>query len=151
MSAVLNRNIDYKVNFTFTPSIGNLKKFAILGKNIIEFFWPTDDDLAFQVEVCLVEALSNVLFHSNLNGSNKISFQIGNNSHKLTIRVFDYGAGFSLTDFFQRKTNPYQASGRGLHVIKSFTDKMKYIRGKTRNELFLEKLIVNNNSEKNYG
>ena len=150
MSSVLNPNFDYKVDFTFTPSIGNLKKFAVIGKNIIEFFWPDDDDLAFQVEVCLVEALSNVLFHSNLNGRNKISFQIRNNSRKLTIRVFDHGEGFSLPEFFQKKTNLYQANGRGLHLIRGFTDDMKYIRGKTRNELFLEKLIFKNKSEKNY-
>ncbi len=150
MSSVLNPNVDYKVNFTFTPSVANLKKFAILGKNVIENFWPDDEDLAFQIEVCLLEALSNVLLHSNLNGFDKISFQVRYNSPKLIIRIFDHGAGFSLPDFFQKKPNLYQPDGRGLQVIRGFTDKMKYIRGKTRNELFLEKSITNVMSEKDY-
>ena len=147
MYSGLESDVDYKVDFTFTSSIGNIKKFALLGKNIIEFFWPGDKNLAFQVEVCLVEALSNVLFHANQNGFDEISFQIRNSSSKLIIRVFDNGEGFSLSDTFLKKMNLYQTNGRGLQLIKSFTDKMNYIRGETRNELFIEKTISNDNSE----
>ena len=106
---------EYKIDFSFSPTIVNIRKFAILGQNVVEMFWPNNKKLAFEVELCLVEALSNVLFHAQkMNSDDKASYQMRGNLDKLIIRVFDCGEGFSLSDYFSKKLNPYQTNGRGF-------------------------------------
>ena len=127
---------EYKIDFSFSPSIRNVRKFAILGRKVIELFWPHDEKLAFEIELCLVEALSNVIFHAQeMHSDAKVCYQLKGNPYKLIIRVFDCGRGFSLSDYFSKEVNPYQPNGRGLKLIRSFVDDMKYVRGKNRNEL----------------
>ena len=134
---------DYKIGFTFSRSIENVRKFAIIGRKIIESFWPQANNFAFEVELSLVEALSNVLFHTLRNNSqNTISYQIKISSSKLVVRVFDQGEGFCLSNYFAQKKNLYQTNGRGLQLINGFMDDLKYIRGRNRNELVFEKALL---------
>jgi anti-sigma regulatory factor (Ser/Thr protein kinase) len=142
MAVVIHSVDNYKIDFSFFPSIGNIRRFATMGKNVVEMYWPGEKKLAFEVEVCLIEALSNVFFHANnLKQDGSISFQLKKKSNKLQIRVFDKGKGFALSKHFSQKINPYQTNGRGLQLIQEFTDNVKYKRGKSRNELWLEKTV----------
>ena len=139
---------EYKIDFSFTPSIMSIRRFAVVGRNIIELFWPEKKKCALEVEVCLVEALSNVLVHAKNGSSNsKISFQMEYGLNKLVIRVFDHGKGFILSDQITREDDLYRSNGRGLLIIKSFMDTLKYIQGDHRNELIFEKSISDKNDE----
>ena len=136
------RDYEYKIDFSFSPSIMNIRSFAAVGRNMIELFWPQQKKFALEVEVCLVEALSNVLFHAqNGTSDSKISFQMEYGFKKLVIRVIDYGKGFILSDQLTREDDLYRSNGRGMQIIKSFMDKLKYIQGNNRNELIFEKSI----------
>jgi len=142
MAVVIHSVDNYKIDFSFFPSIGNIRRFANMGKKVVEMHWPEEKKTAFEVEVCLIEALSNVFFHANYQQQNgSISFQLEKISNKILIHVFDQGKGFSLSKHFHKKINPYRINGRGLQLIHEFTDKVKYKRGKIRNELLLEKTI----------
>lgn len=142
MSPIPNTNEEWKIDFSFFPSITNIRQFALLGRNTVEMIWPQEKKFAFEVEVCLIEALTNVYFHARDQSSHQpIRFQLRKKTDKLIIRVFDRGKGFSLAGFLRQKLNPYRTKGRGLQLIQGLTDRMVYIRGRTQNELFLEKTL----------
>ena len=133
---------EFKMVLSFSASVENIRRFALCGRKVIETIWPQEEQLAFDIELCLVEALSNVLFHAHYAKPNcHLSFQLRRNKNSLSIRVYDQGKGFSLPEQFAKKQDPYQTSGRGLQLMKGLMDRLEYFQRSHRNQLLLEKNI----------
>lgn len=138
----------FEINISFYQSPDNIRKFAKVVRNIVELFWPKDKKAGFEVEVCMMEALTNVFLHAqNSTPHSQISFRLEKQSKKLLIRVFDEGKGFDLAEQLARKTDVFQTNGRGLFLMNSFMDSLSYTTGDDRNELILEKTISGSETE----
>ena len=133
---------EFSLDLSFSASVANIRRFALCGRRMIEAIWPQQERLAFDIELCLVEALSNVLFHAHLEKpNNRLSFQIRKRKNSLCVRVYDKGDGFSLAEQFAKQQDLYQINGRGLQLMKGLMDRLEYFRHPRRNQLLLEKFI----------
>ena len=132
---------DFQVECSFQGVVKNIRIFSVLGKNIVQKFWPGDRNLAFDVELFLTEALSNAFIHAHdRNPGEKLGYKIGCKKGKLRISVFDCGKGFSLEHEIQRNNlDPLVHHGRGLRIIQALADHLQYDRGTQRNQLVFEK------------
>ena len=142
----------FQVEFSFLGSVENIRKFSIVGKNIVQSIWPDNPNLAFEVELCLTEALSNAHFHAhNEKCEKRLSYKIIGIGDNIRIHVFDSGNGFSLEHEIQRNEFDLLLDhGRGLKIIRNLVDRLDYSRGKQRNKLTIEKKVssdVNKNGE----
>lgn len=75
------------------------------------------------------EAVSNSIIHGNQNDPDKrIRITVKVDDSKMVIIIKDQGKGFDL-DSIPDPTKPenlLKESGRGIHIIKSFVDDLKY-------------------------
>ena len=142
----------FQVEFSFLGSVENIRKFSIVVKNSVQSIWPDNPNLAFEVELCLTEALSNAHFHAHNEKCNKsLSYKIKGVGDKIRIHVFDSGNGFSLEQEIQKNEFDLLLDhGRGLKIIRNLVDRLDYSRGKQRNKLTIDKKVrseVNKNGE----
>ena len=90
---------DFEIEFSFYPSPVDIRKFAKIARNIVELYWPENEKAGFEVEVCIMEALTNVFLHAqNDKPVSEISFRLEKQLNKLIVRVFDDGRGFVLAE-----------------------------------------------------
>ncbi|MGK9477229.1 ATP-binding protein [Melioribacter sp. OK-6-Me] len=75
------------------------------------------------------EAVSNSIIHGNKNDPDKrIRITVKVDDSKMIIIIKDQGKGFNL-DSIPDPTKPenlLKESGRGIHIIKSFVDELRY-------------------------
>ncbi len=133
----------FRVEFSFLGTVENIRRFSVVGKNIVQSIWPDNPNLAFEVELCLTEALTNVHLHvHHKNSEQKLTYKIEGKGNKICIRVFDSGNGFSLEQVIQRNDHDLLLDhGRGLKIIHNLVDRLDYSRGKQRNQLIIEKKV----------
>ncbi len=139
----------FRINVSFDATVENIRQFSGVGRKIVEGIWPDNEQLAFEVEMCLVEALSNVFFHAhNRDCNRKLCFQMRNLGDVLDIRIYDQGRGFRIEEALHLvDRDPYLDHGRGLKIIFGLMDEIEYVRGKKRNYLLLRKKITEPVSE----
>ena len=84
-----------------------------------------------RVWLCVSEAVVNSIEHGNQNNEHKkVTIEVDCNSNKVFIKVKDEGKGFNMemledpTD----ESNILKESGRGIHIIRSLSDSLKYNR-----------------------
>lgn len=75
------------------------------------------------------EAASNGILHGNkLDRNKKLKVKVEINSSKMTVSIKDEGNGFNpvIVPDPTRPENIFKESGRGIHIMKSFLDELKY-------------------------
>lgn len=87
------------------------------------------------------EAVSNSMEHGNkLDKSKKVYIKVKVDSEKMTIIIKDEGNGFDLKSVPDptKQENILKDSGRGIHIMKSFLDNLRYNFTSTGTEVILE-------------
>lgn len=88
-----------------------------------------DNDQINSLSLSFSEAVSNSIVHGNKGDSNKkIKIKVEINSDKIIITIKDEGKGFN-PDAIPDPTKPeniLKDSGRGIHIMKSFLNGLKY-------------------------
>ena len=131
-----------QVQFLFPGAVENTRLFARLGRRVVEELIPGHEQFAYEVELCLVEALSNVFFHAHQKMEQKIKFRLEWDTRQLIMKVFDRGPGFSLEDVLRRADEDlFLEHGRGVKIIAAFVDELQYVQGKRQNILRLVKSL----------
>lgn len=110
-----------------------------------------DGWILYQLELCLVEAISNIIIHAYKNKNNKeIELVLILNPNSIVFKLYDSGAKYS----YQEKTvaaeenqdiASFSESGRGLLIMKKFMDDVKTIEEDGKNVIILKKLINKKN------
>jgi len=103
---------------------------------------------AFEVEVCVVEAVNNVIKHAYQEKPGKeVEIYLEVTAHALDVKVAD--AGHPLPAKMLRPRRPQigkgvelSDSGRGLFIIHSLMDQVSYATGEGRNVLSLTRHLV---------
>ena len=84
-----------------------------------------------KVFLCVSEAVVNSIEHGNKNEfSKEVAIHVDCNTQSLDVKVSDEGEGFNYDDI-QDPTcveNIMKESGRGLHIIKSLSETISYIK-----------------------
>jgi serine/threonine-protein kinase RsbW len=98
------------------------------------------DILAYNLNLVLTEALSNVIEHSECeNQALRVCISIEGNS--LSIRVYDQGLGFDLEDIPTPDPDDLCERGRGIFLIRHLMDSVDYRKTDKGNVLEMKKKL----------
>lgn len=82
-----------------------------------------------KVYLCVSEAVINAIKHGNKNDRDKkVSIEVTLNIHELKVKVEDEGNGFDINSISDPtiEGNLKNESGRGIFIIKTLTNQIKY-------------------------
>lgn len=102
------------------------------------------ETLAHNLNLVLTEAMANAIKHANITDPDKgLHIRISISDKQLAIRVYDSGQGFDLNavaspDF---ESDPLAERGRGIFIIRSLMDSVKYKKTKCGNVLEMKKAL----------
>jgi serine phosphatase RsbU (regulator of sigma subunit)/anti-sigma regulatory factor (Ser/Thr protein kinase) len=98
-----------------------------------------DESELFQCEVCLAEACNNAVQYATAAAAQSpVVAEAIFHGTGVELRVTDHTAGFELRSR-PDGIDPRQESGRGLFIIQSMMDDVRYYRGTGRNTLVMRK------------
>lgn len=124
----------YNSNPEFLPEI---EKFIL---ETIEKEIKLDPQKKDSIEIVISEAAANSIIHGNRKDPNKkVAIKIVLDANKIVISFKDEGVGFkpeNVPDPTQPE-NILKGSGRGLHIMKSLADDIKYKFTKNTTELIV--------------
>ncbi len=101
------------------------------------------ETLAYQINLVLTEAMSNAIkYGSSDNCEESVHILISIDEKELSIRIFDYGQGFDINEIPAPDFNLLEDRGRGIFLIKSLMDSVKYIRNCNGNVLEMVKQLA---------
>ena len=104
-------------------------------KNVEEFLHTTFEECKIsqknfnRVFLCISEAVVNSIEHGNKGDKNKnVSIELYCKENKINVFIKDEGDGFDINKIKDPtcKENIRKESGRGIHIIKSLSDKLEY-------------------------
>ncbi len=116
-------------------------------KRVEKFLLDTFEDCKISKEnfnrvfLCISEAVINSIEHGNKKDKSKnVSIGINCKGNEIDIFIKDEGDGFDLNNIEDPtiKANIRKESGRGIHIIRSLTNKLEY----NNNEKFIQFKIV---------
>ena len=134
-------------SFNIVSDYGNV---ALVNKQI-RFFLELhgiEQHISNAVEICLTEALNNVIKHSYNNDVTKsIDLIIKKDSNFFEIIIIDKGLPrenlvVSKLDFDPQDINNLPESGMGLYIIEQLMDEMKYFTKDGKNYFSLKKWLI---------
>ncbi len=133
-------------SFNIISDYGNV---ALVNKQI-RFFLELhgiEQHISNAVEICLTEALNNVIKHSYNNDITKpIDLIVKKDSNYFEIIIIDKGLPrenlvVSKLDFDPQDINNLPESGMGLYIIEQLMDEMKYFTKDGKNYFSLKKWL----------
>ncbi len=90
-------------------------------------------------ELALVEACNNAIHYAGEKARlEAVAVEIDCSPEEIVLRVWDHTAGFNLPETMDLP-EPEQESGRGLFLISSMMDRVRYLRGGADNVLCMSK------------
>lgn len=101
-----------------------------------------------QCQLALAEGFSNAVRHAhkNLPSDTEIEITATVTNTTMTIKIWDYGAGFDLNQeekSLAQQNKELSSGGRGIAILKKITDKISYDRcDDQRNCLMIHKNIA---------
>jgi serine/threonine-protein kinase RsbW len=103
------------------------------------------DTLSNQLTVALTEGLVNAIKHANSDDPGReIHVKINISDKNMVIRIYDNGIGFDLdsvpTPCFA--ANGMEDKGRGIYIMRSLMDSVKYFRSAGGNVLEMRKKLA---------
>lgn len=85
------------------------------------------EELAYQMNLVLTEAMTNAIRHANEDDPAKeVHITIAILDRKLSIRVYDQGQGFDVTSLPCPDFQGLEEHGRGVYIIRSIMDSVTY-------------------------
>lgn len=100
--------------------------------------------LAHHLNVVLTEAMVNAIKHANAADPDKeVEIRISISDNELSIKVYDSGQGFDITAVPDPCFDPAKLDdkGRGIYIIRSLMDSVKYRKIKGGNVLEMKKAL----------
>ena len=114
---VMNIPSDFKYLGAVDAAIQDLAREFAISENSIN-----------DISTALIEACSNAIEHGNKFGKDKrVKVVMGFNGASMTARVYDEGDGFDYDELLNRAApDPMSERGRGLVIMRAFTDDLKF-------------------------
>jgi serine/threonine-protein kinase RsbW len=99
---------------------------------------------AYEMELCVVEACTNVIKHAYENKpGNKLKVAISIDDEKIVFKICDTGKSMDAEKLCPKEPNPYDLaeSGRGLIIMNKLMDKLDYKTENGKNILIMTKQL----------
>jgi serine/threonine-protein kinase RsbW len=103
------------------------------------------DDKLNSLALSFSEAASNSIVHGNkLDKNKKVKITVLVDENKMTVTIKDEGKGFNINSVPDptKPENILKDSGRGIHIMRSFLDDLRYNFTPTGTETILEISLV---------
>jgi serine phosphatase RsbU (regulator of sigma subunit)/anti-sigma regulatory factor (Ser/Thr protein kinase) len=127
------------LRLAFAPNAASARAVAAEIRSFLARQGVSDREL-FSCELCLAEAANNAVEYADRSAVAPIEpvAEALFTPEEIELRVTDHTAGF---DFPERLTrpSPHSERGRGLFIIKSVMDEVRYLRGTRENILIMRK------------
>ena len=108
----------------------------------IDLFDGDKETLAYQINVVLTEAMSNAIKYGRSDNSEEnVHIRINITENELLIKIFDYGQGFDINEIPSPDFNLLEDRGRGIFLIKTLMDSVKYTKTCDGNVLVMVKQL----------
>lgn len=138
-----NRNIELDIK------VPNHTKYLSLvgriGEDIakeIDRYLGDRESLAYQLNLVLTEAMTNAIKYGAPDGSDdKVHILINVGENELSIRIYDCGQGFDINEIPAPDFEKLEDRGRGIFLIRSLMDSVKYVKGSKGNVLEMVKQL----------
>lgn len=139
---------DIDIDITIPSHTRHLRMVGRIGEKVAREIDCTDEireELPGQLEVVLTEGLVNAIKHAKrADPEEEIHIRI-NVSHKtLIVRIYDNGAGFDLDTVPAPcfSADGLEDKGRGIFILRSLMDTVKYTRSGNGNVLEMRKKLL---------
>jgi serine phosphatase RsbU (regulator of sigma subunit)/anti-sigma regulatory factor (Ser/Thr protein kinase) len=127
------------LRLAFAPNAASARAVAAEVRSFLARQGVSDREL-FSCELCLAEAANNAVEYADRSAPSQAEpvAEALFTPEEIELRVTDHTAGF---DFPERPTrpSPHSERGRGLFIIKSVMDEVRYLRGTKENILIMRK------------
>jgi len=138
-----NRNIELDIK------VPNHTKYLSLvgriGEDIakeIDRYLGDRESLAYQLNLVLTEAMTNAIKYGAPESSDeKVHILINVGENELSIRIYDCGQGFDINEIPAPDFEKLEDRGRGIFLIRSLMDSVKYVKGSEGNVLEMVKQL----------
>lgn len=128
---------EYKKIYPSNPDLlPEIEEYILNTLSEVEF----TEDTKNNIELAVAEASANSILHGNKCDINKnVIIKISISDEKITISFQDEGTGFNPDEVPDptKPENILRGSGRGVHIMRSLVDDLKYIFNKNSTELIL--------------
>jgi serine/threonine-protein kinase RsbW len=100
------------------------------------------DDISLAIQVCLEEAIANIIMYGGAEDERiEISVELNSAAGILVVQIEDTGQEFDPTQAASPTVTHSLADAKpgnvGIHLMRSFSDEMTYLRHSDRNHLTL--------------
>ncbi len=139
---------DIDIDITIPSHTRYLRIIGTIGENVArEIDCPEEvrETLSSQLAVVLTEGLVNAIKHAKSDGQDKeIQVRINVSNDTLVVRIIDNGVGFDLDTVPIPCFNScgIEEKGRGIFILRSLMDTVKYTRSSGGNVLEMRKKIA---------
>jgi serine/threonine-protein kinase RsbW len=132
-----NRNIELDIR------VPNHTKYLSLvgriGEDIakeIDRYLGDRESLAYQLNLVLTEAMTNAIKYGAPESTDeKVHILINVGENELLIKIYDCGQGFDINEIPAPDFEKLEDRGRGIFLIRSLMDSVKYVKCKKGNVL----------------
>ena len=139
---------DIDIDISLPCHTGYLRMISTIGEKVAhEIDCPEGirETLSSQLVVVLTEGLVNAIKHANSAEPNKdIHVRINVTDKNLVVRIYDNGIGFDLDAVPPPCFTPcgMEEKGRGIFILRSLMDTVKYTRSESGNILEMKKKLA---------
>lgn len=139
---------DIDIDITLPSHTRHLRMIGKIGEKVAEEVGcseATREALASQLTIVLTEGLVNAIKHANKADPDKeVHIRINVSNKNLVVRIYDNGVGFDLDSIPAPSftSNGIEDKGRGIFIIRSLMDTVKYTRSNGGNVLEMEKKLI---------
>ncbi|MDX2274996.1 MAG: ATP-binding protein [Hyphomonadaceae bacterium] len=84
------------------------------------------DRVRQDLQVCLEEALANLIMHGRADGDKAIAFKVRANPAGVELRIFDRCAPFDVTKAELRQLEAGRSGGAGLRLLRGLASELRY-------------------------
>lgn len=120
-------------------------EFCVLVFSYIKKFLNMEDDSFFKAEMSLREALNNAILHGNKSDPQKrVHVKFKWNKKRICLSVKDENPGkVDFAEIMKRLENNdiLSHNGRGIMIIRSYMDKIKFLPSANGTEIVMEKYL----------
>ena len=139
---------DFDIDITIPSHTRYLRMIGRIGEKVAQEIGCDEEvreTLSNQLEVVLTEGLVNAIKHANCADPDKeIHIRINVSNKTLEVRIYDNGAGFDLDSVPAPCFNSsgMEDKGRGIYIIRTLMDSVKYMRSGNGNVLEMRKKLA---------
>ncbi|HXE96561.1 MAG TPA: ATP-binding protein [Dongiaceae bacterium] len=139
---------DIDIDITIPCHTRYLRMIGRIGEKVAEEVDCTEgarETLSNQLTIVLTEGLVNAIKHANSADPNKeVHVRINISNKNLVVRIYDNGVGFDLDAVPSPCFTAYgmEDKGRGIFILKSLMDTVKYTRSDEGNVLEMKKKLA---------